>query len=583
MNTITLAIPCKSHVQARFNMCLLQSLNQIHVKTGYKPLVRFLIGKSNIVHARSILLTEWYENSNPDDLFLFLDSDQTFTIEDIETIVKKEGDVISGIYVNGAGFPTCYPVNSASFQVGTDDRLLYSGCGFMLIRKPILHQMMPFLEKEFGAIRYAISRDENAESFIIPFFQTKLLPKSELSPEASSGDWLGEDYSFCWRVRQAGGVLRGYMTRTLGHEIPQVCYLPDGYFPKKTTRTNTNTSKPSSIVYYCGNSRVKFSPNSKGLGGSEQAVVELSRAFAATGTSVTVYGNVYAGIYENVEYRAVEEFDIANEYETLILWRSFGACILPLVKAKRILIDLHDIPRKEFFRLDLLEEKCVTLCVKSKFHRSLLPHIPDSFFFLQPNGIQTALIQKYKPVVSHRESLRFIWTSSYDRGLVEFLKEGWARIQSEFPSAVLHVYYGKDLCPPEFQQEIGELLNSLKGQVIDHGKVELIETFKARWTSSYHIYITDFEEIDCLSIRESVAAGCIPIVGNHAVFLERAAVLVETESKWDQMLGILKKLESEPSMKEQLRNALQRKLEVDKLDIQWPAVAEEWSRVLIKQ
>jgi hypothetical protein len=580
MNTITLAIPCKSHVQARFNMCLLQSLNQIHAKTGYKPLVRFLIGKSNIVHARSILLTEWYENSKTDDLFLFLDSDQTFTIEDIETIIKKEGDVISGIYVNGAGYPTCYPMDSSAFQKGLDDRLLYSGCGFMLIRKPILHKMMPFLEKEFGAIRYAISRDEHAESYIIPFFQTKLLSKSELSPEATSGDWLGEDYSFCWRVREAGGILRGYMTRTLGHEIPQVSYLPDGYFPKQEKQ------KDPSIVYYCGNSRVKFCPKTKGLGGSEQAVVELSRAFASQGKSVTVYGNVYTGIYENVEYKAVEEFDITKEYETLILWRSFGAYILPLVKARTLLIDLHDIPRKEFFPLDILQEKRVTLCVKSKFHRSLLPHIPDSFFFIQPNGIQTSQIQKYKPVVSHREPLRFVWTSSYDRGLLAFLQEGWPRIRKAFPTALLHIYYGKELCPPEFQKEIGEAIDSLTGQVIDHGKVDIVETFKARWSSSYHIYITEFQEIDCLSIRESVVAGCIPIVANHAVFLERPAALVELdlkESVWDQMLGILMKLESDTSMKNLLSKALQKKLQESKLDIDWKDVAQEWSRVLIKQ
>ncbi len=580
MKTITLAIPCKAHLQARFTMCLLQVLNQIYSKTGYKPLVRILYGKSNIVHARSILLTEWYEHSNNDDVFLFLDSDQTFTIEDIETILQKEGDVVSGIYVNGAGFPTCYPINTALFQKGEDDRLLYSGCGFMLIRKPILSKMVLLLEEEFGAARFAVSRDENSESFILPFFQTKLLAKSELSPQASSGDWLGEDYSFCWRVRKVGGIVRGYLTRTLGHEIPQVCFLPDGYFPKESL----SIQKPS-LTYYCGNSRLKFSPKTKGLGGSEQAVVELSRAFAEQGYAVTVYGNVYPGLYENVEYKSVELFELERTYETLILWRSFGAAILPLVKANRILIDLHDLPRKEFFPLDVIQEKRVTLCVKSQFHRRLLPHIPDKFFFIQPNGIQTSMIQKYKPVLASREPLRFIWTSSYDRGLPEFLENGWPKIKQEFPTATLHVYYGKELCPPDFQRLISDVLAKSK-DVFEHGKVELLETIKARWKSSYHVYITEFEEIDCLSIRESVVAGCIPIVTNHAVFVERPAAIVEWNQKetvWDQMLGIIKKLESEATVKESLVKALQKKLGDQKLDIEWKDVAQEWSRVLIKQ
>ena len=152
-------------------------------------------------------------------------------------------------------------------------------------------------------------------------------------------------------------------------------------------------------------------------------------------------------------------------------------------------------------------------------------------------------------------------------------------LKQSFPSATLHVYYGKELCPYEFQKEITMLLQQVK-DVFEHGKVELVETFKARWSSMYHVYITEFQEIDCLSIRESVAAGCIPIVANHAVFKERPAALVDfqdKESVWDQMVGLIQKLESEPSLKESLRNALQKRLQDEKLDIEWKGVAQEWS------
>jgi hypothetical protein len=580
MKTITLAIPCKAALQARFSLCLLQTLNQIQTKTGYKPLVRILVGKSNIVHARSILLTEWYEASTDDDLFFFLDADQTFTIEDIEAIVKKEGDVVSGIYLNGAGYPTCYPLMLDAFQSGADDRLLYSGCGFMLIRRPILRKVIQLLEKETGASRYTLNHDD--EMAIIPFFQTKCLLRSELSPQALRGDWLGEDYSFCWRVRECGGTLRAFFSRTLGHEIPQVSYLPDGFFPAKKKAVG---SVPS-IVYYCGASLVKFSPKTKGLGGSEQAVVELSKAWAAKGISVCVYGNVYPGNEDGVEYRPTQEFDSSLQYSTLILWRSFGASVLPLVTADRILIDLHDIPRKEFFPADLVARKQATLCVKSQFHRSLLPHLPDSCFFVQPNGIATSLLEKYKPVVSRKEPHRFIWTSSYDRGLPEFLQNGWTRIRELLPDATLHLYYGYDLCPPDVQRELKALLHSVEGHVVDHGKVDAIELAKARWASSYHVYVTEFPEIDCLSIRESVVAECIPIVLQHAVFSERPAVYVQhsqTLSPWDQVVGILRRLTSDTSAQEKLRKTLRDQLHDTHLECEWATVAGEWTRVLMKQ
>lgn len=579
MKTITLAIPCKAALQARFSLCLLQTLNQIQPRTGYKPLVRILIGKSNIVHARSILLTEWYEASTDDDLFLFLDADQTFTVEDIQAVLQKEGDVVSGIYVNGAGFPTCYPVDLEAFKTGADDRLLYSGCGFMLIRREILPKIIKLLQTETGASYYTLNHDDDQP--VIPFFQTKCLQKSELSPQSPRGDWLGEDYSFCWRVRECGGTVRAMFSHTLGHEIPQVSHVPEGYFPKKQASGST-----PSLVYYCGSSLVKFSPKSKGLGGSEQAVVELSKAWAAKGVSVCVYGNVYPCKEDGVEYRSVQDFDPSVHYKTLILWRSFGASVLPLISADRILVDLHDIPRKEFFPTELVERKKATLCVKSKFHRSLLSHLSDACFFVQPNGLKTSLLETYRPVVSRREPHRFIWTSSYDRGLPEFLQGGWPRIRELIPEATLHLYYGYDLCPPDVQRDLRTLLKSVEGHVVDHGRVDAIELAKARWASTYHVYVTEFPEIDCLSIRESVVAGCLPIVLKHAAFSERPAVFVEasqTDSVWDQVLGILRRLKGDTLAQESLRSSLRRSLQTTTLDWEWSTVADEWRRVLMKQ
>ena len=250
MKLLTIAIPCKGTIQSRFSLCLLNVANQIHSLTGYTPVIRFLIGKSNIVHARSILVTEWYDKADETDLFLFLDSDQTFTVEDILTSMKQEGDVVAGVYVNGAGYPTCYPLHTKLFKEGKDNRLLYAGCGFMLIRKSILPRIVARMEKE-GPTRFAISRDSPGESSVIPFFQPKLLPISEMSTEATpKGDWLGEDYSFCWRVRDAGGTITAMFSHTLGHEIPQVSFLPEGYFPSKTTLSE------KSIVYFCAHNYI---------------------------------------------------------------------------------------------------------------------------------------------------------------------------------------------------------------------------------------------------------------------------------------------------------------------------------------
>jgi len=59
----------------------------------------------------------------------------------------------------------------------------------------------------------------------------------------------------------------------------------------------------NSIVYICGANKVKFGPSDKDLGGSEQAVVQLSKCWAQQGKHVTVFGNVKEGIKDGVDYR----------------------------------------------------------------------------------------------------------------------------------------------------------------------------------------------------------------------------------------------------------------------------------------
>ena len=66
------------------------------------------------------------------------------------------------------------------------------------------------------------------------------------------------------------------------------------YTRRKRTRVRAPAAKPGtkwprgSIVYICGACPVKFGPSDKDLGGSEQAVVQLSKCWAASGRPVVV-------------------------------------------------------------------------------------------------------------------------------------------------------------------------------------------------------------------------------------------------------------------------------------------------------
>src|SRR3989338_3800682 len=148
--TLLIATPSKSHVNTKYVQCILLVLPLIEAQTGYKVNHRFLCGKSNLDQARSMMLTDWYNKAQEDDLFLFIDSDHIFDITDIKRVVNIGGDVACGIYPNSLGRTTSYLLNPTDFVNGEDNRLLYGATGFMLIRKPILKKVAKLLELEIG-------------------------------------------------------------------------------------------------------------------------------------------------------------------------------------------------------------------------------------------------------------------------------------------------------------------------------------------------------------------------------------------------------------------------------------------------
>src|SRR4051794_22648848 len=96
---LQLSMPVLRDVHAKTVLCLFGELPRLR----YPGRVRILEGLSNLDLARSILLTEWYDQASDDDLFLFVDADQTFTAEDVHGLIDLGGDVAVGACVSRRG------------------------------------------------------------------------------------------------------------------------------------------------------------------------------------------------------------------------------------------------------------------------------------------------------------------------------------------------------------------------------------------------------------------------------------------------------------------------------------------------
>jgi len=123
----------------------------------------------------------------------------------------------------------------------------------------------------------------------------------------------------------------------------------------------------------------------KGIGGSETAVIELSKRWTKMGYKVTVYGDPGAdkGDIDGVTYLPWYYFNHKDSFNIFIQWRT--PQLAGKVKAKKFLVDMHDIYNEIDFvdKMDQID----AIMVKSDYHRNLSVNIPQEKFQIIGNGI----------------------------------------------------------------------------------------------------------------------------------------------------------------------------------------------------
>lgn len=301
-------------------------------------------------------------------------------------------------------------------------------------------------------------------------------------------------------------------------------------FLEKYASKHEKLESAPDIVYYTGDSSIQWDPEEQSLGGSEQAVVELSTLWVQKhDKTVQVYGNFAfeEKEYQGVIYRSFTKFCFRRNYHHVILWRMFGATLLngPL-KAKHIIYDVHDRIDPRIKDTDVLQKSHVTV-FKSEFHFQLHKHVlkeemPEKEYYKILNGLRIEQFRAYPDQC--REPKRFVYCSCYTRGLEPLLKYTWPLLYHYHPDAELHVYYGMEHVRDEEWKKRMEMLLKQPG-IYDHGRQSVNEIIHEKSIATFHLYYTcTMAEIDCISIRESLLRGCIPILANVNVFREREGI-----------------------------------------------------------
>ncbi len=173
---------------------------------------------------------------------------------------------------------------------------------------------------------------------------------------------------------------------------PELCIFRNENFIKET-------SSGKDLVYYCGFTEKVWDPKvamEKGVGGSEEAVINLSKELAKKGWNITVYNNCgHGGVFDGVTYKPFWSYNYRDKQDVTIFWRHPKPIDYVGDWAGKIFIDLHDVvPQGEFTEERL--KKIEKIMVKTKAHRVLFPNVPDEKFAIIPNGISPELFETPK-------------------------------------------------------------------------------------------------------------------------------------------------------------------------------------------
>lgn len=304
------------------------------------------------------------------------------------------------------------------------------------------------------------------------------------------------------------------------------------------------------ILIYTGYQPEPYNANTlkhKGLGGTEQCCIFLSKYFKNFGWNVVVGGKVIEDTIDGIQWVTNQTIHktMFNKFDVII-----GVSYIHFLKefkmynCKKIFwvhnTDYHPWWKGEVMHNheellnspDLDKIVCLTNWHKklwlSKYNLS-----PDKIKVIG-NGVQTCGFNKK----IKKQLGKFIWSSAPERGLYELLNN-WKHIKSLLEHAELHVF-----TPSYSIKEFNNIKQDLKG-VHFRGNVSPDELHDEMLSAEYWLYLTDYEETYCITAIEMQLAKVFPITTNVAALGENVInglIVNDENNKWNVVLSNIKNI-----------------------------------------
>jgi len=331
------------------------------------------------------------------------------------------------------------------------------------------------------------------------------------------------------------------------------------------------------VAIFCGGTEEDWSPKSvdTGIGGSEEAVINVANELTELGYRVTVFNNCgeEEGDYDGVKYLNYYKMNSKDKFNILFSWRM--NIFMYGIEADNRIVWLHDMPHNIEWNEDTIKtfDKVITL---SEYHKNLVPEIvPRDKIYVTTNGINP---DQFINLDTTKVPDSMIYASSYNRGL-SIIADNWDRIKKEVPNATIDVFYGWQVYDSFVTQGYVKD-NGFKAKmqmffdkegVTEHGRIGHDELALWYAKSEVYAYPTDYAgEINCIALTKAIASDCNVITNDMYVLGERSPNAVSNDKFIDELIKTLKEKKSTvQDTKKYIR------------ENSWKTVVETWEKDLL--
>lgn len=490
-----------------------------------------------------------------------------------------------------------------------------------MVKRPQIHKMIVYNPRDYDynpmMLLSKVYYNKNRPDLMLPLLEgcLKIYPDDEsLKRLVKEGRTAKKELGAALtRVQDLQKIKNKEQLRKALNKLPDQVRSHPAIAVIRNTNFIKTESSGKDLVIYCGSTQQTWNPmtfEKEGVGGSEEAVIHMSRELAKLGWNVTVYNNcghkelpvkypIGEGEFCTVLYKPFWEFNYRDKQDVVILWR-WAKPLDAEINAPKIFMDLHDVmPQGEFNEARL--KRVTKIFVKTKFHRSLFPNVPDNKIEVIPNGMDLSTIRGF----AKKDPMLIINTSSPERsmGVMPYL---FSEVKKRVPKAKMQWAYGWDLFkvvhasdPKKMQwmRDTQKLMDEAGIETL--GRLTQADVGKLYGKATIFAYPTEFAEIDCISVKKAQAAGCIPIVTDFGALAESTwggwqVHSKKTKDTWAQPYQFHFGLEDPKAQQawidfcvQELKNTPQkRKEQIDYMqrravDFSWDIIAKRWHEVLL--